>query len=156
MIPKKRLISGTVAILFVSGKTTGGLAAARLVNAMRWNLLLVVEIRQRECFFALVVRLRAEEVFEVGLDRDRLVLLEVDLAIDGHSCAGRDEATDDDVSLEAAQVVDAAAMLASVSTRVVSWNEAAEIEAVRRQGGFGDAKQEWRSVGGLAAAESVI
>jgi hypothetical protein len=43
-------------------------------------------------------------------------------------------------------------MLASVSTRVVSWNEAAEMKLSRREGGFGDAEQEWRSVGGLAAA----
>ena len=78
------------------------------INAMWENLLLVVEIRQRESFFGVVVGFGAEEVFEVGLDGDGFVLLEVDLAVDGHARSGGDEAADDDVSLEAAQVIDPA------------------------------------------------
>jgi hypothetical protein len=50
----------------------------------------------------------AEEVFEGGLDRDRLVFLEVDLAVDRHSGADEHEALDDDIFLEAAEVVDSA------------------------------------------------
>jgi len=41
------------------------------------------------------------------LDRDRLVLLEVDVAVDVHAGAGGDEAADDHVFLQASQVVDA-------------------------------------------------
>src|SRR5438874_809527 len=48
-----------------------------------------------------------EEVLQRRLRR-RLVLLEEDLAIGRHAGTGRDEAADDDVLLEAAQVVDAA------------------------------------------------
>src|SRR5437660_4450041 len=66
-------------------------------------LLLVVEIRQTQRFLVL----RPEQVLEVRL-RGRLVLLEEDLAIGGHARAGRDESADDDVLLEAAQVVDSA------------------------------------------------
>jgi hypothetical protein len=41
--------------------------------------------------------------------------------------AGRDQAADDDVFLQAFQRVGLACTAASVSTRVVSWNEAAEM-----------------------------
>jgi hypothetical protein len=49
-------------------------------------------------------------------------------------------------------VVDSAGDAGLGEHAVLSWNEAAEMNLSRRRGGFGDAEQEWRSVGGLAAA----
>ena len=54
--------------------------------------------------------------------------------------ARRDQPADDDVLLQAHQRVDLAGDAASVSTRVVSWNEAAEMK-LRLQAGLGDALQ---------------
>src|SRR4051812_16453565 len=68
------------------------------------KLLLVVEIRQRQR--VLVFRLALQQLLEGGLRRG-FVFFEVDVAVGGHAGAGRDEAADDDVFLEAAQVVDA-------------------------------------------------
>ena len=45
----------------------------------------------------------------------------------GQTGAGRDQAADDDVFLQAAQIVRLPMIAASVSTRVVSWKEAAEM-----------------------------
>jgi len=44
------------------------------------------------------------------------------------------------------------AIAASASTLVVSWNDAAEMKLVRRERRLRDAEEEWRAVGGLAAA----
>ena len=55
--------------------------------------------KPKQAAFRPPVHVSAEEVFEVGLDWDGLVFLEVDLAIDGHAGSGGDEAADDDVSL---------------------------------------------------------
>src|ERR1043166_5872704 len=69
----------------------GGLLAARSTDANKINLLLLVEVRERQRFLDVVVGFGSEEVFEVGLDWDGLVLLQVDLAVDGHAGACRDE-----------------------------------------------------------------
>src|SRR5437870_8454830 len=85
--------------------TSGGHQGRPKQSIARWSesLLLVVEVRQRERFLVL----GTEEVVERGLDR-RLVFLQEDLAVGGHAGSGGDETADDDVLLEAAQVVDTA------------------------------------------------
>src|SRR4029079_1899992 len=70
--------------------------------------LLLIKIRHRQRFLPLLVRLRAEEVFEGRLLHRHLFLLQVDVAVRRHAGAGGDEAADDHVLLEAAQVIDAA------------------------------------------------
>ena len=72
------------------------------------------------------------------------VALGGDLTPAGHDAAGarRDQPADDDVLLEPGQAVDLAGdVAASVSTRVVSWNEAAEMKRAGLQARLGDALQ---------------
>jgi hypothetical protein len=58
--------------------------------------------RQLGAFFSFTIAVR---------HGDGLVFLDVNLAVDGHSCAGGDESPDDDVFFEPAQVVDSAGWL---------------------------------------------
>src|SRR6187401_1139407 len=53
---------------------------------------------------------------------------QLELTMFGESRSGRNQVAHDHVFLEAAQPVDFARVAASVRTRVVSWNEAAEIK----------------------------
>ena len=59
-------------------------------------------------------------------ERKSVHFLDFHVAIASHAGTGRDNLADDDVLLEADEVVFLALIAASVSTRVVSWKEAAD------------------------------
>ena len=100
----------------------------------------------------LLCRLGAEQVFQRGLNDGGLVLFEKDVAVDGHAGTGGDEAADDDVFLEAAQVVDAAGDGRFGEDARGLLERRRGDERVGRERRFGDAEEERHSVRRLAAA----
>src|SRR5712692_3577058 len=130
---------------------SGGLLATRLTGwsrcSIRCDLLLVLEIRQRERFLLL----GAQQLLEGG-GRGGLLFLHVDVAIGRHTGARRDEAADDDVLLEPAQVVDSARDCRLRQYPRGLLERGCRDERLRRQRGLGDAQQQRRSISRLAAA----
>jgi hypothetical protein len=93
----------------------------------------------------LALRLR-EQLGRSSLQVD--VLADLRALVGREAGAGRDQVTEDDVLLEADEVVPRPASAASVSTLVVSWKEAAEMNE-STAGRLGDAQEQRRGLGGL-------
>ena len=80
-----------------------------------------------------------------------LALLDLQVAVVGHAGAGRDQATQDDILLEPAQVVHAAFKRGLGEDAGGLLEAGGRDEALRRQGCLGDAEQQGLAGGGLAA-----